>query len=35
MVTHDPFDAYFCKGIIFIKNIKIKIEITSNSSKWE
>lgn len=30
MVTHDPFAASFCKRIIFIKDGKIKMEITSN-----
>lgn len=29
MVTHDPFAASFCKRIIFIKDGRIKLEITS------
>ncbi|SHI96326.1 putative ABC transport system ATP-binding protein [Clostridium cavendishii DSM 21758] len=33
MVTHDPFAASFCKRIIFIKDGKIKMEITSNGDR--
>ncbi len=33
MVTHDPFAASFCKRIIFIKDGKIKIEITSDGNR--
>ena len=33
MVTHDPFAASFCKRIIFIKDGKIKMEITSNGER--
>lgn len=33
MVTHDPFAASFCKRIIFIKDGKIKMEITSSGDR--
>lgn len=33
MVTHDPFAASFCKRIIFIKDGKIKMEITSKGDR--
>lgn len=33
MVTHDPFAASFCKRIIFIKDGKIKMEITSDGDR--
>lgn len=33
MVTHDPFAASFCKRIIFIKDGKIKMEITSEGNR--
>jgi len=33
MVTHDPFAASFCKKIIFIKDGKIKMEITSEGDR--
>lgn len=33
MVTHDPFAASFCRRIIFIKDGKIKMEITSNGDR--
>ena len=33
MVTHDPFAASFCKRIVFIKDGKIKMEITSNGDR--
>lgn len=33
MVTHDPFAASFCKRIIFIKDGKIKMEITSDGNR--
>lgn len=33
MVTHDPFAASFCKRIIFIKDGKIVMEITSNGDR--
>ncbi|MPQ44756.1 ABC transporter ATP-binding protein [Clostridium tarantellae] len=35
MVTHDPFAASFCKRIIFIKDGKIKMEITSNGNRTQ
>ena len=35
MVTHDPFAASFCKKIIFIKDGKIKMEITSCGDRKE
>ncbi|RDY28186.1 ABC transporter ATP-binding protein [Romboutsia weinsteinii] len=33
MVTHDPFAASFCKRIIFIKDGKVKMEITSDGDR--
>ncbi|MDU4890881.1 MAG: ABC transporter ATP-binding protein [Clostridium sp.] len=33
MVTHDPFAASFCKRIIFIKDGKIVMEITSDGDR--
>lgn len=33
MVTHDPFAASFCQRIIFIKDGKIKMEITSGGDR--
>lgn len=33
MVSHDSFAASFCKRIIFIKDGKIKMEITSNGDR--
>lgn len=33
MVTHDPFAASFCKRIIFIKDGKIVMEITSSGDR--
>lgn len=33
MVTHDPFASSFCKRIIFIKDGKIKMEITSDGDR--